>query len=364
MSNGTMTEASSEERRCGEPELAVLLPIFNAQETLADALDSLLRQTHRAFRVIAVDDGSTDATREILAEAQILWSREAVEGGPRLQVMRHAAREGIVRSLQDATAAAGGAAILARHDADDTSHPERFSRQIAFLHDNPPVGLVASGVETVSETPPTEGWLRYEAWLDSCGSPEEIAVNLWVESPLPHPTVMMRRSAYLAAGGYREMGWPEDYDLWLRMLRAGIRLAKLPERLVRWRDHPGRASRNLPEYAADRFLACKAHHLKGHLEGRPAIIWGAGRDGRRAARALLDLGQRIEGFLDIDPRKIGRTGYGHPIFRAESWLEENRERANRPIVLAAVGTAGARGLIKARLTRSGFLEGPDFLCIA
>ena len=101
MSNGTMTEASSEERRCGEPELAVLLPIFNAQETLADALDSLLRQTHRAFRVIAVDDGSTDATREILAEAQILWSREAMEGGPRLKVMLHAAREGIVPNFNE-----------------------------------------------------------------------------------------------------------------------------------------------------------------------------------------------------------------------------------------------------------------------
>ncbi len=345
-------------------ELAVLLPVLNAEATLADSLNSLLWQTHQAFHLVAVDDGSTDRTAQILEESRREWSRESGCGWPRLTILRHAAREGIVRSLKDAVAAAGGAAIFARHDADDTSHPERFERQIACLRDNPGVGLVAAGVETVSDAAPTDGWLRYEAWLDSCRSPGEIAANLWIESPLPHPTVMMRRTAYEKAGGYRSMGWPEDYDLWLRMLRAGICMAKLPERLVKWRDHPGRASRTLPEYSADRFLACKAHHLTGYLGGRPAIVWGAGRDGRRAARALLDQGQGIEGFLDIDPHKIGRTGYGRPIFPAESWVEENRERVDRPIVLVSVGTSGARGLIRARLAEAGYREGPDFLCMA
>lgn len=345
-------------------ELAVLLPVFNAEATLAEALDTLHGQAFRAFRVIAVDDGSTDCTAGILARIQALWSKEGAHSGPRLTVLRHSAREGIVRSLQDAASEARGAAILARHDADDLSHPERFARQLAFLRDNPQVGLVAAGVETISESAPTDGWRRYEAWLDSCSTPGEIAANLWVESPLPHPTVMMRRSAHDRAGGYRDMGWPEDYDLWLRMLRAGILMARLPERLVQWRDHPGRASRSLPEYSADRFLACRAHHLARHLDGRPAIVWGAGRDGRRAAVALLKEGQAIEAFLDIDPRKIGRTGYGIPILAAESWVEENRNRACRPVVLAAVGTAGARGLIKARLVEAGYVEGPDFLCIA
>lgn len=344
-------------------DMVVLLPVHNSEETLPAALDSLRNQTFRSFRVIAVEDGSTDRTGEILDQAASDWAKGGGPG-PLLTVLRHSRRMGIARSLQDAAEEAGDAAFLARQDADDVSLPERLESQLAFLRDRPEIGLVATGIETVSRELPSDGWKRYEAWLDSCRTPEEIALNLWIESPLPHPTILMRRSAYDAAGGYRDMGWPEDYDLWLRMLRAGVRMAKLPERLVRWSDHPGRASRTLPEYAPDRFLACRIHHLVRFLEDRPVVVWGAGRDGRRAGRALLAEGQAVEAFLDIDPRKIGRTAHGRPIVSAESWLNGMKARSGRPMVLAAVGTSGARDLIKARLAEAGFEEGPDFLCLA
>ena len=229
----------------------------------------------------------------------------------------------------------------------------------------------------------TDGWGRYERWLEECVTPEEIALGLWVESPLPHPTVMMRRAVYERAGGYREVPWAEDYDLWLRMLRAGITMAKLREPLYEWADHPGRATRTLPAYAPEAFRACRAHHLACHLDGRGVIVWGAGRDGRRGARAMLRQGVDIRAFLDIDPKKVGRTAYGRPILAAEDWLATRDELLHSageepaategaardaalapPIVLAAVGTAGARALIRARLIAAGLREGPDFLCIA
>jgi ABC-type sugar transport system substrate-binding protein len=154
-------------------------------------------------------------------------------------------------------------------------------------------------------------------------------------------------------------------------------MAKLPEVLYEWSDHPGRASRTQPQYTAESFLACKAHHLVAFLAGRPAIVWGAGRDGRRAARALLREGARIAAFLDIDPRKIGRTAYGLPILAAEEWLkargqsspatavaEEVVRATPDAIVLSAVGTEGARELIRARLHGAGLAEGADYLCLA
>ena len=161
------------------------------------------------------------------------------------------------------------------------------------------------------------------------------------------------------------------------MLCQGVRMERLSEILYRWSDHPGRASRVLPEYSPESFLACRAHHLSRFLPGRPVILWGAGRDGRRAARALQREQVRVEAFLDIDPRKIGRVFFGAPIHSAEEWLASHpprgtpgkgpREESDEPpypMILASVGTAGARDLIRQRLVAGGFAEGADFLCIA
>jgi glycosyltransferase involved in cell wall biosynthesis len=397
--------------------VSVLLPVRDGAATLRAALDSLHAQTFRDFRVIAVDDGSTDETPRILREAMLSWGAAAAETvatagadgaagasatveeaspvQPSLAVVRLDPGAGIAGALIAAAKAAGETELYARQDADDVSHPERFARQVAYLDAHPEVGLVATGIHTIITSAgtvdtgerrgagSTDGWRRYERWLAECVTPEDIARGLWVESPLPHPTVMMRQAAYELAGGYREAPWAEDYDLWLRMLHAGITMAKLPEPLYEWADHAGRATRTLPAYAPEAFHACRAHHLARHLDGRGVIVWGAGRDGRRAARAMLREGIDIRAFLDIDPRKIGRTAYGRPVVAAAEWLLTRDElvgfgggasaitgraargvRSAPPLVLAAVGTAGARELIRARLVAAGLCEGIDFLCIA
>lgn len=354
--------------------VAVLLPVRNAAATLPDALESLASQTLREFRIYAVDDGSTDDTPRILAEEK--------RRNPSLHVIRTEPGGSIAIALARA-AEAGNEELLARMDADDLVHPTRFAQQLAFLDAHPEVSLVASNYEPIGEHPESDGAKRYRNWLESCRTPRDIANNLWIESPLPHPSVMMRRTAYEAAGGYRDRGWPEDYDLWLRFARRGFLMAKLEQRLLQWRDSNTRASRVQSVYSTPAFLACRVHHLTKFLDGRPVVIWGAGRDGRRAGRALISKGVSVERFLDIDPRKIGRTAYTRPIVRAEEWLsacftpaphetplDSSRVasprtlRRDAPIVLAAVGTAGAREWIRAALEARGAREGIDSLCVA
>ena len=346
------------------------MPARNAADTIGPALRSLQEQTLSEFRCIAIDDGSTDATAEVM--------RATVRHDPRFEIVSQEPL-GIAETLRRA-ALLCAEPLLARQDADDVSHPERLARQRDFLLAHPEIGLVATGVITQSDRESTAGWKRYERWMDEAHAPREIANALWVESPFAHPTVMMRREAYDAAGGYRSDGFPEDYDLWLRMNRVSIRLAKLPDRLYRWTDRPDRASRTLPEYTTQRFLECRAHHLRRHLGSRPVVIWGAGRDGKRASKQLLSEGLALDGFLDIDPRKIGRTVRNRPVWSASEWLRQAPRRASgedagartelpplvedHPIVLAAVGTEGARELIRERLEQLGWIEGEDFLCIA
>lgn len=357
--------------------LSVLLPVRDAESTVARALQSVQEQQGVDFECVVVDDGSIDATVSVV--------QRTVRGDDRFQLIRQG-RDGLVPALLRAVDASGGQ-FLGRQDADDESLPGRFKREVDYLTRNPRLGLVATGVEIRSRTGMTAGAQRYLRWLEESCTPSQIANALWIESPLPHPTVVFSREVYDRVGGYRDRGWPEDYDLWLRMRRQGVLMEKIPEPLYRWTDHPDRASRTLETYSRENFLLCRAHHLARFLGSRSVWVWGAGREGKRFGRALLAEGVSIEGFIDIDPRKVGGTARGRPVVGAEWWLAQATDPTRRgdplstgghsppsplqlpvlsrgPIVLVAVGTSGARKQIQGRLRGIGLREGVDFLPVA
>jgi glycosyltransferase involved in cell wall biosynthesis len=335
------------------PAVSVLLPVRNAAPHLEGCLQSLYRQTLADFEVVAVDDGSSDGSAEIL-------QREAARD-PRLRVIRRPPG-GLVAALE-AGRAVCGAPMIARMDADDVSHPERLERQARLLDTRPKVGVVSCLVRHYPRSGVGEGFRIYEDWLNSLVTHRQMFVERFVESPLAHPSTMVRTRLLADIGGYRDRGWPEDYDLWLRLFHAGVEFAKIDRPLFFWRDHPYRLSRRDPRYSTDAFLRCKAHHLlRGPLAGVPQIvIWGAGQTGRRLARYLMDGGASIDAFIDIDPLKIGRTARGKPIVAAED-LPEVRD--SKTTVLAAVASRGARQLIRDRLTGFGLQEGRQFWCVA
>lgn len=332
------------------PAVSILMPVRNEERFLPAALESIYRQTLQDWELVAVDDGSTDATPAIL--------QLAASSDSRIRVLRPAKR-GLVPAL-NAGLDACRAQLVARMDADDISHPRRLELQESFLSGNPTVGLAASAFRHFPRTGVKSGMLAYEQWQNGLASYDAILSDLFVESPFVHPSVMFRKEVVTTAGGYRDMGWAEDYDLWLRLAAAGTRFARLPGTLLFWRDRPERATRTLPEYTAAAFRACKVHHLKhGFLKGvRDVKLAGAGLEGRAWCRTLGKEKIRVASWIDVDPKKIGRTLHGAPVADARQFKFSDGIK-----ILATVGRRGAREQIRKWANSAGLVEGKDYLCV-
>jgi cellulose synthase/poly-beta-1,6-N-acetylglucosamine synthase-like glycosyltransferase len=333
------------------PPVSVLLPCFNAEMWLPEALESLAGQTLTDFELVAVNDGSDDATGDILHE----WA--ARDARIRVLTRPHA---GIITAL-NAGLEACSSRYIARMDADDRSYPDRLACQVAFLDAHSTVDVVSCQVKGFPAGQVREGFRIYIEWLNSLIEDANIRREIFVESPLVHPSVIFRRECVQQVGGYQEHGWPEDYDLWLRLYLAGAHFARLPEVLFEWRERPDRMTRTDQRYSLENFLRAKAHYLKlGPLADRDAvIIWGAGMMGRRLSRQLQRQCLPLTVFVDVDWRKIGHTRRGLPIIPVEELLAW-WGRFKHPALLAAVGARGARPLIRQQLAQFCLQEGQDW----
>jgi glycosyltransferase involved in cell wall biosynthesis len=327
------------------------MPVRDAAPTLPAAIESVLSQTERNWELLAVDDGSTDRSPEILREGSRRDARIRPLCGP---------HRGVVSALNRGLAAARSP-LIARMDADDVCLPERLARQRAYLDAHPEVGLVACRVRFAAAGCGGAGYARHVAWTNSVCTREAIALGRFVESPLAHPSVMFRRELPKRLGAYREGDFPEDYELWLRWLEAGVCMEKLPEALLVWRDSPGRLSRRDPRYAPEAFDRIKAAYLARWLGRHNAhhpriVLWGAGRTSRRRGRLLQAGGIAISAYIDIDPRKIGRAIEGRPVIAPTSLPSPGH-----CFVVAAVGSAGAREAIEDALVAAGHRAGRDYI---
>jgi glycosyltransferase involved in cell wall biosynthesis len=331
------------------PLVSIVMPVRNAFTTLEECLASIRGQTLEAWELIAIDDGSEDDSPAIL--------RDCAARDDRIQLLAPG-RVGLIAAINLGNETAR-APYIARMDADDVMLPDRLRRQAEFLDRNPDVALVASRVELFPEDAIRSGYREYIRWQNDCLTPRQIADHIYLEAPLANPSVMFRGQLFERFGGYRDGPFPEDYEFWLRLHRAGVRMAKLPDCLLRWRDSLHRATRTDPRYSRAAFDGIRAEYLARDprlLAGRPIVVWGAGRATRQRAARLSAHDIEFSAYIDIDPRKIGQRSLGVPVHPPE-WLD----RTDKPFILNYVANHGAREQIEQRLREMGYELGADFL---
>lgn len=200
--------------------LSVVMAVYNSQSTVEAAIESIRQQTYSKFTFVIIDDGSTDATSELLKTAAFLDTR--------IELIRNKTNKGLAASLNIGWRLGGGD-IIARMDADDISMPCRFAKQIDFLATHPEIDVLGTAKVAVDSAGRLLGYGYRPEWH------EEIVTRMYRINPFIHPSVMMRRRFLEALGGYDErLRRAEDRDLWLRGYKR-FRYHNLQQPLVRYR---------------------------------------------------------------------------------------------------------------------------------
>ncbi len=333
------------------PEVSVVMPCHRGDELLRRSIQSCLDQTLANFeRVIllhrADEKAKAIAGEFVAADERIVLTESNLP-------FTEALNAGHERT---------SAGLVARMDSDDFAYPDRLTKQAEFLHSNPGISAVSSLIRIVDAqgNPPAEGFAEYEKWLNGLETPDDIAAQRFIESPIANPTVMFRREVFEEVGGYRDLPWAEDYDFYLRLFDCGHAIGKVPEVLLDWTDHEGRLTRTHDRYSQENFLRAKAHFLaKLELVKSGGIsLCGAGPIGKQLAIFLKAEGVSLRAFYEVHPRRIGETIHGVPV------LDQSLLTCDGSTLVNAVGIRGKRNEVRQLAKSAGFHEGVDFFCAA
>lgn len=203
------------------PKITVLMPVYNGEKYLKEAIDSILNQTYKNFEFLIINDASTDSTKSIILSYE----------DPRIRLIYLETNIGLVRSLNMGLELARGD-FIARMDSDDISMPERLEKQYNHIIKNPEIGLVASKWEIIDE----KGKSIAIRNISYCY--EELFYLLFFKNILGHSTIFFNKELIKKLSGYNEnFSTCEDHELWCRIIRT-TKIEQMNDILVKWRKIP------------------------------------------------------------------------------------------------------------------------------
>jgi glycosyltransferase involved in cell wall biosynthesis len=250
---------------------------------------------------------------------------------------------------------------VVRMDADDISHPLRLQSLLSHAALNYDVSVWGSRVRLFPRKNLKDGMIQYERWLNSLCSHDDIKKNLFVECPLAHPAMMVKRDVLAGVGGYQDNGWPEDYDLIFRLFLKGYRMGIIPQHLMFWRYHPQKMILKNSRYSAENFFDVKYHYFNKFFSSlrqkRNFVIMGGGDNAKSWLRALLNDGFFVSMILDLYPGRVGQKIAGVPVEHPDNFNGEG-------FFVCTAGVRGAREEMREWLVKRGFIEWEDFVCVA
>jgi glycosyltransferase involved in cell wall biosynthesis len=226
-----------------KPLVSVVIPAYNAERYIGEAIESMLGQTYAPVETIVVDDGSSDATAEIAAGYAGVTVIRQENAGPSV-----ARNRGFKSSSGE---------IVAFHDSDDAMTPDKLAVQVGHLLDHPGVGCVLAEQEVL-----VEAGAELPFWIEGSTVPTVMPPRPpdLADEPLVHPmTMVVRRGVFERVGGFDEtMRSAEDFDWMLRAAEEEIEIARLSEVLLRRRVHPDSLTQDAAAARLGLFRAFKA----------------------------------------------------------------------------------------------------------
>jgi glycosyltransferase involved in cell wall biosynthesis len=227
--------------------VSVILPVYNGQNYLAAAIESILGQTYTDYELIIIDDGSSDSTKEIVlsySDSRIKYFYQENRG------LSISLNRGIEYSQYE---------YIARMDADDIALPQRLEMQITYLKDNPNIDLVGGQMHAIN----ADG--DFIGYRHSPVGEENIGRYIKFGCPVFHSTYLVRKYVYKSLSGYRNLKTAQDYDLLLRAHEHGFIIENLSFTVLSYRVHPlGGSQRDKLRQALNKIYVKKMARYRKH----------------------------------------------------------------------------------------------------
>lgn len=331
-------------------KISVIVPFYDAESTLERAVKSIQGQSFGDFECMLVDNASSDRSGRVAVEL--------IAGDPRFRLL-YEEKPGVVPAFLRGLEQARGN-FVARMDADDYMYPRRLEYQHDFLEKHSDFGAVGGLAKYRGTGTGQGGFAKYVEWNNTVVSYDQILNQRFVDAPVVNPTAIWRKSTGDALGTYRQGDFPEDYEMWLRWLEQGVKMAKVGEVVLDWWDTAGRLTRSHPAYSDEAFYRVKTFYLARWLERynpfHPDVaVWGASRTYRQRAGMLESLGIQISRYIDIrKDRQLSK-----PVVYYQDLPE-----AGEMFVLVYVRQWHAKDRIVSFLHEKGYREGVDYLLVS